>query len=109
MGCLACRGGEVARLEFGEAATDLHLVLGRFLPEMGHHLRVDFPCDQAAVTIEHADGFVFGQITAQVLHHLACEIVEQVGVGEVVDVVEVHQRVDDVVFRALLLEPDLGG
>ncbi len=36
------------------------------------------------------------QKAAQVLHHLAREVVEQVGVGEVVDVVEVHQRVDDV-------------
>ena len=66
----------VARLEFGEAATDLHLVLGRLLPEVGHHLRVDFPCDQAAVTIEDADGLVLGQIAAQVLHHLAREVVE---------------------------------
>ncbi|MCO1451126.1 hypothetical protein L0Z44_30070 [Burkholderia multivorans] len=72
---------------------------------MGHHLRVDFPCDQAAVTIEHADGFVFGQITAQVLHRLACEVVEEVGVGEVVDVVEVHQRVDDVVSGRCSLSP----
>ncbi|MCY1383122.1 hypothetical protein D9M69_712170 [compost metagenome] len=43
------------------------------------------------------------------LHHLAREVVEQIGVGEVVDVVEIHQRVDDVVLRALLLEPNFGG
>ncbi|CRQ43451.1 hypothetical protein PAERUG_E3_London_17_VIM_2_03_09_06322 [Pseudomonas aeruginosa] len=109
VGRLACRSGVVARPEFGETATDLHLVLRRLFPEVGHHLRVDFPCDQAAVTIEDADGFVLGQITAEVLHHLACEVVEEVGVGEVVDVIEVHQRVDDVVLRALLLESDLGG
>src|SRR3972149_3250125 len=29
VGRLACRGGAVSRLEFGEAATDLHLVLRR--------------------------------------------------------------------------------
>ncbi|EAA20322.1 hypothetical protein [Plasmodium yoelii yoelii] len=103
---LSRRRGVVAGLQFREAATDLHLELGRLLEEVRHHLGVDFPRDQAAIPIQHTDRLGFREVTLQMPHHLAREVVEQVGVGEVVDVVEVHQRVDDVVLRALLFQAD---
>jgi hypothetical protein len=96
------------RLKFGETATDLHLVLGGLLPEVRHHLRVNFTRNQAPLPIQHADRLIFRQVALQVLHHLAREVVEQIGMGEVVDIIEVHQCVDDVVLGALLLEADLG-
>lgn len=40
------------------------------------------------------------------LHQLPCEVVEQIGVGEVVDIIKVHQCMDDVVLRPGFLQTD---
>ena len=67
---------------------------------------MDFLCDGLALPIQDVDRLGFREVALQVPHHLARQVIEQVGVGEVVDVVEVHQRVDDVVLRALFFQAD---
>ena len=101
--CLAGHNRVVARLQFCEASADLHLVAGRLLPEVSQHLRVNFARDQAAVAVEHADGLGFRQVRLKMPNHLPGQLVEQLGVSEVVDVIEVHQRVHDVVLKPRFL------
>ncbi len=56
---LSCRGCVIARLQRSETAADPHVVLGRFLPEVRHHLRVNLTGDQTAIPIQHTACFVF--------------------------------------------------
>ena len=63
---------------------------------------MDFPGDELGLPLQHADDLIFRQITAQVLHHLPRQFVQQCRLGEIVNVVVIHQGVDDVILRALL-------
>ena len=89
---------EVARLELGKTTADPHPIARRVGKEMRHHLRVNFPGDALRLPLQHIERLVFRQITAQMLHHLPRQFVEQFGLGEIVDVVIIHQGVDDVIL-----------
>ena len=90
--------GETAGFERGKSAADPHRKARRFDKEMRHHLCVNILDDALRLPLQHVERLVFRQITAQVLHHLPRQVVEQFGLGEIVDVVIIHQGVDDVIL-----------
>ena len=90
--------GETAGLERGKATADPHLKARRLGKEMRHHLCVNGGGNGLALPVQHIECLVFCQITTQVLHHLPRQVVEQFGLGEIVDVVIIHQGVDDVIL-----------
>lgn len=90
--------GETAGLERGKTTADPHPIARRVGKEMRHHLRMDFLGDALRLPLQHIERLFFRQITAQVLHHLPRQVVEQFGLGEIVDVVIIHQGVDDVIL-----------
>ena len=94
--------GETAGLERGKATADPHLKARHLGKEMRHHLCVNILGDAFCLPLQHVERLVFRQITAQVLHHLPRQVVEQCGLGEIVDVVVIHQLPHDVILRALL-------
>ena len=91
--------GVGAWLQFGEALADLHLVADGFFPIMVLHLGVDEPGDVALVAAQHLARVFFGQISLEVPHRLAGEIVKQVGMVVVGDIVKIHEAADDVIFE----------
>ena len=93
----------VVRAERDEASGDLHVELGRGLLEVVLHLRVDVLHQRLLMGLQDVEHFVFGlQVGLHVLHHLPGQLVEQLGVLVVVDVVEVHEPANQVVFEPLL-------
>ncbi|MNQ84954.1 hypothetical protein D3C85_1001000 [compost metagenome] len=40
--------------------------------------------------------------------HLTCQVVKQLGMAEVIDIIEIHQGMDDVILQACLLDASLG-
>jgi len=90
--------GETAGLERGKATADPHLKARRLGKEMRHHLCVNILGDAFRLPLQHVERLVFRQITAQVSHHLPRQRVQQLGLSEIVDVVIIHQGVDDVIL-----------
>ena len=93
----------VARFEFCETSADLHLVVGGFFPEVGHHFGPDQAGELCTIGVEHFMQLVFRVVLRLVVgYRLTGQVVEQLGLREVVDVVVVDQLLDDVVLEALL-------
>ena len=101
---LAVVHGEGARLQFGEALADLDVVAGRLFPVMRLHLPVNESRDVLLVVVQDLPHLLFRKVALEVLHRLAREIVEKLGVVVVGDVVEIDQSADHVVLHPRLAE-----
>lgn len=58
------------------------------------------------IPIQHTTGLIFGELIKQMMHLLPCQVIEKISMSEVVDIIKVHQGVDDVVLQPSLLQTD---